>query len=123
MTSTVEFPSGTPLDVTKQAIKQIDAALLRISENIQTCSGDPLIEDRMALIGQTMEGIPRSRPHLGSVWAILLDSERRGIHSKDLMIKWEKEIGAIPGVKSLTLQALELGLKVLPSKYGSRGGI
>jgi multidrug efflux pump subunit AcrB len=91
ITSTVEFPSGTPSDVTKQAIEQIDAALLRLAEQTETRSGDPLIEDRMAMIGQTMEGIPRSGPHLGSVQAILLDSKRRGIHTKDLMIQWEKE--------------------------------
>jgi multidrug efflux pump subunit AcrB len=121
MTSTVEFPSATPLDVTKQTIEQIDAALLRISENIQTCSGDPLIEDRMALIGQTMEGIPRSGPHLGSVWAILLDSERRGVHSKNLMIQWEKEIGAIPGVKSLTFAGFGAGPQGAPIEVWLQG--
>jgi len=110
ITSTVEFPSGTPPEVTEQAIAQIEAALLRMAENTQTRSGDPLIQDRMALIGQTLEEIgPRSGPHLGSVQVILLDSERRGIHSKDLMIQWEKEIGAIPGVKSLTFASFGTG--------------
>ena len=52
--STVEFPSGTPPDVTKQAIEQIDAALMRLAERAQTQSGDPLIKDRLAMIGQTM---------------------------------------------------------------------
>ena len=109
ITSTVEFPGGTPPEVTEQAIEQIDAALLRLAEKTQTRSGDPLIEDRMALVGQTMEDMPRSGPHLGSVQAILLDSERRGIHSKDLMVQWEKEIGPIPGVKSLTFAGLQAG--------------
>jgi multidrug efflux pump subunit AcrB len=109
MTSTVEFPSGTPPDVTSHAIEKIDAALLRLAEHTQTRSGDPLIEDRLSLIGQTLEDLPKSGPHFGSVQAILLDSERRGIHSKDLMVKWEKEIGPIPGVKSLTFTGLKAG--------------
>jgi len=109
MTSTVEFPSGTPVDVTSQAIEKIDAALLRLAEHNQTRSGDPLIKDRLSLIGQTLENLPKSGPHFGSVQAILLDSERRGIHSKDLMVKWEKEIGPIPGVKSLTFTGLQAG--------------
>ncbi len=121
MTSTVDFPSGTPSDVTKQAIEQIDAALLRLAEQTKTRSGDPLIEDRMAMIGQTMEGIPRSGPHLGSVQAILLDSKRRGIHTKDLMVQWEKEIGPIPGVKSMTFAGLEAGPPGAPIEVWLQG--
>ena len=121
ITSTIEFPGGTPSDVTKQAIEQIDAALLRLAEHNETLSGDPLIEDRMAMIGQTMEGIPRSGPHLGSVQGILLDSKRRGIHTKDLMVQWEKEIGPIPGVKSLTFTGLEAGPPGAPIEVWLQG--
>lgn len=121
ISSTVEFPNGTPPEVTKQAIEQIDSALLRLAEKTQTRSGDPLIEDRMSLVGQTMEDMPRSGPHLGSVLAILLDSERRGIHSKDLMIQWEKEIGSIPGVKSLTFTGQQVGPPGAPIEIWLQG--
>jgi len=109
ITSTVEFPSGTPPEITRQAIERIDAALLRLAEQTPTRSGDPLIEDRLALVGQTLENLPRSGPHLGSVQAILLDSGRRGVHSKDLMVLWEKEIGSILGIKSLTFTGFSAG--------------
>ena len=121
MTSTVEFPSGTPPEVTRQAIEQIDAALLRLAERIKTRSGDPMIKDRMVLIGQTIEDIPQSGPHLGSVQAILLDSERRGIHSKDLMVQWEKEIGPLAGVKSLTFKGLQAGPPGAPIEVWLQG--
>jgi multidrug efflux pump subunit AcrB len=121
MTSTVEFPSGTPPDVTEQAIEQIDAALLRLAKHTQTRSGDPLIQDRLSLVGQTLEDIPKSGPHLGSVQAILLDSERRGIHSKDLMVQWEKEVGPIPGVKSLTITGLQAGPPGAPIEIWLQG--
>ena len=121
MTSTVEFPSGTPPDVTEQAIEQIDAALLRLAKHTQTRSGDPLIQDRLSLVGQTLEDMPKSGPHLGSVQAILLDSERRGVHSKDLMVQWEKEIGPIPGVKSLTFTGLKAGPPGAPIEIWLQG--
>jgi len=121
MTSTVEFPSGTPPEVTRQAIEKIDAALLRLAERTKTRSGDPMIRDRMALIGQTIDDFPRSGPHLGSVQAILLDSERRGVHSKDLMVQWEKEIGPLAGVKSLTFEGLQAGPPGAPIEVWLQG--
>ena len=121
ITSTVEFPGGTPPDVTEQTIKQIDAALLRLAEHTQTRSGDPLILERLSLVGQTLEDMPKSGPHLGSVQAILLDSERRGIHTKDLMIQWEKEVGPIPGVKSLTFSGLQAGPPGAPIEVWLQG--
>jgi multidrug efflux pump subunit AcrB len=109
ITTTAEFPSGTPPEVTADAIKQIDAALLRLAGKTKTRTGEPLLKDRLVLVGQTLEDFPRSGPHLGSVQAILLDSELRGVHTKDLMVLWEKEIGQIPGIKSLTLAGLSAG--------------
>ena len=109
MTATVEHPSGTPAEVTADTLGRIEAALLRLQEKIPTLSGEPLIEDRLSLVGQTLEDIPRNGPHLGSVQAILLDSERRGMHAKRLMSLWEQEIGPIPGIKSLTFAGLSAG--------------
>jgi len=109
ITATAEFPSGTPPEVTADAIEQIDAALLRLAGKTKTRTGEPLLENRLVLIGQTLEDLPRFGPHLGSVQAILLDSELRGVHTKDLMVLWEKEIGQIPGIKSLTFTGLQAG--------------
>lgn len=109
MTATAEFPSGTPPEVTGQAIQQIEAALLRLQDKVQTRSGEPLVEDRLTLVGQTLGEMPQVGPHYGSVQAILLDSEARGIHTEKLMVMWEKEIGILPGIKSLTFTGMEAG--------------
>ena len=109
MTATVEYPSGTPADVTADTLDRIEAAMMRLEEKTPTLSGEPLIEDRLTLVGQTLEDIPRVGPHLGSVQAILLDSELRGVHAKKLMSMWEEEIGLIPGIKSLTFTGLNAG--------------
>jgi multidrug efflux pump subunit AcrB len=41
MTATAEFPSGTPPEVTRRAIEEINAALMRLEEKTQTRSGTP----------------------------------------------------------------------------------
>jgi multidrug efflux pump subunit AcrB len=109
MTATVEFPSGTPPDVTRRAIAEIEAALMRLEETNPTRSGKPLIVDRLTLVGQTLGELPQVGPHYGSVQAILLDSKLRGIHSEELMVLWEKAVGALPGIKSLTFAGMEAG--------------
>ena len=109
ISANVEFPNGTPPEVTKAAVEKIEEALLRLAERTETRSGDPLIQDRYTLVGQQMTEYPDFGPHLGGVQVSLLEPEKRGIHTKDLMVEWEKEIGPLAGVKSLTFAGLSHG--------------
>jgi multidrug efflux pump subunit AcrB len=122
MTSTLELPSGTPPEVTRKAVQQVEDALLRLAEKSDTASGEPMLVDHLALVGQTLEEqLSRNGPHLGSVQAIMLDSERRGIHSQELMVAWEKEIGLIPGIKSLTFAGFSAGPPGAPIEVWIQG--
>ncbi len=110
ITSTVEFPEGTPPRVTEEALKKIEAGFVRVADRTPTRSGEPLIEKRLVLVGQTLsEQNRKTGPNYGSVQFILLGSEKRGVHSNDLLIEWEAEVGALPGVKSLTFEGLSAG--------------
>ncbi|NOQ46199.1 MAG: MMPL family transporter [Desulfobulbaceae bacterium] len=110
ITSTVEFPDGTPVHVTAEALKRMEKAFDRISERTTTVTGEPLIEKRLTLTGQTLgERMGRIGPNYGSVQFILLDSEKRGMHSNDLLIEWEREIGSIAGARALTFEGLAAG--------------
>jgi multidrug efflux pump subunit AcrB len=110
ITSTVEFPEGTPPDVTEQALEKIEQGFLRVADRLPTRSGEPMIKKRLTLVGQTLsDKMGRKGPNLGSVQFILLDSEKRGIHSNDLLVEWEKEIGSIAGARALTFQGLSAG--------------
>ncbi|MGD9222992.1 MAG: efflux RND transporter permease subunit [Desulfobacteraceae bacterium] len=109
MTSTVEYPSGTPSEVTADTLAYIEAALLRLEKKTQTLSGESMLVDRVKMVGQTLEDLPKSGPHVGSVQAFLLPSEKRGVTAKDLMASWEEEIGTIAGVKSLTFAGMSAG--------------
>ncbi|RUM35675.1 MAG: AcrB/AcrD/AcrF family protein, partial [Desulfobulbus sp.] len=110
ITSTVEFPDGTPPEITAQALQTIEQGFLRVAERTPTTSGEPMIKKRLTLVGQTLsDRMGRKGPNLGSVQFILLESEKRGIHSNDLLVEWEKEVGSIAGARSLTFEGLSAG--------------
>jgi multidrug efflux pump subunit AcrB len=102
----VEFPNGTPAEVTRRALKQVDQAIVNLANRTPTKSGEPLIVDRVAAIGQSLGDVQEAGPHYGSMQVILLESEKRGIHTKDIMAAWEREIGPIPGIKSITFEGM-----------------
>ncbi len=110
ITSTVEFPEGIPPDITSDALGQIEKAFDTVAAQTSTISGAPLVRQRLKLVGQALSGtMGATGPHMGSIQIILLPSEERGVHSNDLLIAWEKAVGGIPGVKSLTFEGMQAG--------------
>ena len=103
LTATIRFPNGTPQEITQKAVDRLEEALMEVGARATTLTGEPLVRHRITLVGQTLgRGGGGSGPNVGSVQALLLPSEDRGIHSNDLSVQWEKETGFIPGVESLT---------------------
>ncbi|ROR03226.1 efflux RND transporter permease subunit [Desulfosoma caldarium] len=119
--ATIQFPEGTPADVTREAVTRVESALLRLNDRLKTRTGKPMLVDRLVLVGQTLGQIPLQGPHYGAIQAILLDSEERGIHSKDIMVAWEKETGWIPGIKALTFEGMEAGPPGAPIEVWIQG--
>ena len=110
VTSTLEFPEGTPSHMTESTLRKIEEGFVRIAERTNTLTGEPLIKKCLVLVGQTLGDQNRKTgPNFGSVQFILLESEKRGVHSNELLVEWEKEVGDIPGVKSLTFEGLAAG--------------
>ncbi|MFC1493885.1 efflux RND transporter permease subunit [Thermodesulfobacteriota bacterium] len=105
LTASVRFPNGTPQEITQNAVDRLEEALMKVGAREKTLTGEPLVQHRITLVGQTLGrrgGGGGSGPNVGSVQALLLPSEDRGIHSNYLSVQWEKETGLIPGVESLT---------------------
>lgn len=117
----VEFPNGTPPEVTRAAVERIEQALMRLNKRMKTVSKDPMLVDRLTFVGTTLGEIPERGPHVGGVQAVLLESEKRGIHSKDIMVAWEKETGKIPGVKALTFEGMQAGPPGAPIEIWIQG--
>ena len=107
MMAAIEFPNGTPLAVTEQAVEHLEKAVERVAEKNETSSGKPLIVNVFSLVGASLGG--GSGSHVGSVRVQLLESSERGIYSEDLIADWEDEVGDIPGLVSLTIRGDESG--------------
>ncbi|HOV33732.1 MAG TPA: efflux RND transporter permease subunit [Candidatus Hydrogenedens sp.] len=94
----VEFPAGTPIHITREAVKRMEASLKRLSEKVTTMSGEPLIQNVYSCAGQSSSGFSASGgSNMGEVRAEMLPSERRGIHAKKISSMWAEETGKIPG--------------------------
>ena len=109
VTATVEFPNGTPAEKTQEAVRLAEQKFLDIAGNTKTRTGDPMVKHSLSLVGGTLDEIPRTGPHLGSVQFVLLGSEDRGIHSDKLLTMWEEAIGQIPGTEAITFHGLSAG--------------
>jgi len=120
MTANIKFPAGTPIDITEKAVRQVEDALLHLAAKSRTKTGEPLLKERLVMVGQAVGGND-SGSHLGGIIVTMLDSEKRGIHSKDLRIAWEKETGAIPGIENLTFSGMGGGPQGAPIEIWVQG--
>ncbi|KPA13214.1 cobalt-zinc-cadmium resistance protein [Candidatus Magnetomorum sp. HK-1] len=119
--ATVEFPNGTPADVTHKAVKEIEKSVLNLENKVKTISGEPLIRDVLSITGQTLGDMVQIGPNFGVVQTIFLESEKRGVHSKDLMVMWQESVPKIPGIKSLTFEGMKAGPPGAPIEIWIQG--
>ncbi len=41
----MEYPNGTPIEVTQEAVEKIETAFLALADEIETVNGEPLIQN------------------------------------------------------------------------------
>jgi multidrug efflux pump subunit AcrB len=119
----IEFPNGTPIEVTAEATRRIEDAIGKVEEQVDTLSGKPLVENIFSVSGAKIDdkgGSIRGN-HLGTVRVELLDTGKRGIYFKQILARWEKAIGQIPGVISLTFVGDEIAPPGAPVEVWIQG--
>lgn len=122
ITAIVEFPNGTPYEVTERAVRQLEEALRRISDRTKIPTGEPLIKNLYTLVGSTISDTrPATGSHVGAVRAELADMAVRGITTDELSALWEKEVGVMPGVLALTISGLQTGPPGAPIEIWIQG--
>ena len=111
--ATVEFPEGTPFEVTSRAVARIEAAAAKAAGQFTTLTGDPLIENILSTVGQgageKAGNSDSSSPHTGGVRVSMIDPEESGVHSDTFITAWENACGPIAGVQSLDFSASNSG--------------
>lgn len=123
MAVVIEFPNGTPLDITEKAIIKVEEAMRRVDASAKTGNGEPLLENMFSLVGAKLDerGQTELGTHFGTVRVELLNSVQRKIYLEDLMAEWERQIGMLTGVISMTIRGDETGPPTRPIEVWMRG--
>ncbi len=102
--ATVEFPQGTPTEITEQAVQQTENALGSLVSDIKKDVGSDIVEYIYTVVGEGTsdnDGQPAATgTHIGKIRVELVHSNIRGIHSQDVLAQWEDRVGNITGTLS-----------------------
>ncbi len=124
--ASIEFPDGTPLHVTDDAIQQTRDALSRLLEKYELEDGETIVKNIHMVAGiagaEAFERFtPSSANNLGHIRVELVDGLDRGVTAQDMMVDWENEVGRIPGAVKQTFASLEQGPPGAPIEIALKG--
>jgi multidrug efflux pump subunit AcrB len=102
LVTTIVYPSGTPGNITRQAVKQIEDAARQVNEEIKKETGEDAVTLYFRTVGQA-ENPNRPEPldgsHVGQVLLELVPAERRTFTSDEFINRWRKYAGEFPGLE------------------------
>ncbi len=126
----VIYPDGTPVGITSEATRRMEAAIRRVSERIAAkeeqdkTSKTPKPDDPTApngpvvltflQIGSAAQGDPAggdkiSGSHVGQVQVEIHEATVRNVTSDELLNLWRDEAGVFPGAERVTFQSANMG--------------
>ena len=110
------LPAGTPRERTAEVAAHITRAARRMNKQVETESGEPVVQRVYSLIGQQSGAEGSSGSNVAEVIVELLPSERRGLdtNSRKLTALWRENTGLIPQALSLSFGSFRGGPRGKP---------
>ncbi|MEN8694211.1 MAG: efflux RND transporter permease subunit [Akkermansiaceae bacterium] len=111
LSAKVEMPLGAPFLETQKVVRKLEQAALELGAEIKDRNGNSVVINALATSGMQpfQAGVaPGGNPtgtHLGEVTLELAAAADRDVSSEELRIDWQKRVGELPGVVSLTFRA------------------
>ena len=104
------LPQGTPFERTVEVTAQITEALERVNQAFtpEQPEQTPLVRNVLVQFNTNADAF-ESGPHVATVTADLLKSDRRRTRSDPILERWRREVGTLPDVLSLTFKDPQLG--------------
>jgi len=113
ISAALTMPQGTPVEVTSEAVRMIEAGAERLRREVETEAGAPVFRYVSAAIGEQPYKDSQARnaggrastvssAHLGEVTVELSPAEERDVSSADLAARWRVLTGSIPDAVELT---------------------
>jgi len=115
--ATIEYPSGTPLEATKEGFDKLDEAAKILEEELNSDFPDEMIiKNRLSTIGYLPMLTKTSRgpgnldalfagSNMAEVALELAPSEDRAISTEEVVRRWRKVMPSLPGVKKLSFKS------------------
>ncbi|HID77879.1 MAG TPA: efflux RND transporter permease subunit [Planctomycetaceae bacterium] len=116
-TATLEMPDGTSAAVTRRIVQRIEAAAMRLREELDGGGAEPKVVKHLLVVfgshpmaeaqDALQEEVQPGGPHLAEVSLEFQNLDRRGLSSQDIADRWRELVGPVPGVRQLTFDATE----------------
>ena len=115
--ATIEYPSGTPLEVTREGYNKLEEAATELESQLkEEFSDQSIIRNRLSTIGYLPMLTKTSRgpgnldalfvgPNMAEVALELAPSEDRTISTEEVVRKWRKIMPNLPGVKEISFKS------------------
>ena len=115
--ATIEYPSGTPIDVTREGYEKLEQAATILQSQLEEEFPDQsIIRNRLSTIGYLPMLTKTSRgpgnldalfvgPNMAEVALELAPSENRTISTEEVVRKWRSIMPDVPGVKELSFKS------------------
>ena len=115
--ATIEYPSGTPMDVTREGYQKLEeAATILESQLKEEFPNQTIIRNRLSTIGYLPMLTKTSRgpgnldalfvgPNMAEVALELAPSENRTISTEEVVRKWRNIMPDLPGIKELSFKS------------------
>jgi multidrug efflux pump subunit AcrB len=114
ISAALTMPQGTPAEVTRLAVAQLEASARRIEEEVEENNG-PVFRHILAAVGEQPYKASQQANfggsgdqgggYLGEVTIELEPAENRSVSSEDLATRWREETGVIADAEELTFVA------------------
>ena len=117
------MPQGTPLSETEQAVEQVVAALGKMNEEFAPLQkdGQDLVNNTLVYYGVNVDANEKG-PHLATISADLLRAQDRQGNLQEMIGRWRKLTGPVPGALALKFTDKERGVAGNAIDIRLRGG-
>jgi multidrug efflux pump subunit AcrB len=119
ITCQVTFPDGTPIEMTDEATKRLEAAIWKINDRAvsegMTIDPDGFVSAVQRTVGSSGDEVGAApTSHVGGVFVQLNDIGERTVTSADIVRMWREEAGNFPGAEAVGFGASPRGPASLP---------
>ena len=109
LVASVEFPVGTSIEKTSEAVKKLEEAWFEVDNFYEKEKGESITKAVLANIGTIMGQKTINGDHIGQILLELMPAEKRNVYHKVLAQKWRDCLEGIEGAITVRIETIKHG--------------